>query len=208
MTLDIIILDLGANDGCSILKFRQIMRAKRIKNYKIYSFEPSPYFQNFLNGLVDHNTTVYNKLVGIKNEQVKLYLSQEGDDGSSIYSDKISNNVQKDVYITCESIDIVEFINKLPPHKELWIKMDIEGGEYKIIPHLHKYNCLNKINKLFIEWHHHKITSISNEFHEKTVSMVKNIEQYEWNALNHKRIARTSQYYKNFIEAVKQLKNK
>ena len=40
--IDLIILYLGANDGCSVKKFYKLLEKEKIKNYKIYSFEPNP----------------------------------------------------------------------------------------------------------------------------------------------------------------------
>ena len=42
----LIILDLGANDGCSILKFQDMLKDKNIEEYKIYSFEPNIFLKN------------------------------------------------------------------------------------------------------------------------------------------------------------------
>lgn len=39
----LIILDLGANDGCSILKFQNLLKDSK-KKFKIYSFEPKFFF--------------------------------------------------------------------------------------------------------------------------------------------------------------------
>ena len=131
----LIILDIGAHDGCSILKFLNILKKRNITDYKIYSFEPNPYFKKRLRFLENknNNITFFQKLVCTSYTQSKLYLSQKNDDGSSIYSDKQTNGVNNDVYIICDTIDIVNFIKNLPKYDELWVKMDIEGSEYKII---------------------------------------------------------------------------
>ena len=88
-------------------------------------------------------------------------------------------------YIICESTDIVSFINNLEEHTELWIKMDIEGAEYDIIQHLHKFNMLKKINRIFIEWHYNKINSISYETHTQVVNLLNGIHCEEWDALEY-----------------------
>ena len=181
----LIILDLGANDGCSILKFKDILNKKNIIDYKIHSFEPIPFFNKYLNPLSNNKVIIYNKLISTNNNIQKLYLSQHTNDGSSIFNDKITNGISNDKYIICESIDIVSFINNLEKHDELWIKMDIEGGEYDIIPHLHKFNMLKKINKLFIEWHHNKINNISYEKHKKVVNLLNSIHCEDWDALDY-----------------------
>ena len=203
----LIILDLGANDGCSILKFKEIINKKRINNYKIYSFEPNPFFKNKIEKITkyDKNVIFSDKLVGINNNKTKLFLSGGNNDGSSIYSDKKTNKIDKNVHIICETIDIVEFINQLPSHNKLWIKMDIEGSEYNIIPHMYKNNCLKKINKLFIEWHYRKIPSITEEMHQNAVSLVADIETEYWDALVYADNSRKyKQEYQEFLKKIRQ----
>lgn len=208
----IIILDIGANDGCSILKFQDILKNMNIYDYKIYSFEANPFFRDSLieKGKNNKKVKIFYNLVGTKNGKEKLYLSQDGNDGSSIYADKQTNGVDRNVYVECDEIDIVEFILKLPNYDELWLKMDIEGGEYNIIPHMYKNNCLQKINKLFIEWHFNKIKSITTETHYKVYNMVKHLPIYNWDALSHNNKSYYYKYkYQKYIEDIKnKLQNK
>lgn len=181
----LIILDFGANDGCSIRKFEDILKNTNVTDYKIYSFEPNPYFKEILESTTSNNSKVIVsfKLVGTKNATTKLYLSQGGNDGSSIYSDKSTNKINSNLYVLCEEIDIVEFIKNLPDYSELWIKMDVEGSEYNIIPHMYKHNCLKIVNKLFMEWHYKKIPSITKQTHNEVLNMVKDNDIIDWNAL-------------------------
>jgi len=195
------IVDLGANDGCSIVKFEKMLHHNKITNYRIYSFEPNPFFKDILQKKEKNNIKIFHKMAGTKNKLSQLYLSQHGNDGSSIYSDKTTNGVSKELYVNVEEIDINEFIELLPNDEELWVKMDIEGAEYDIIPHLHNNNSLKKINKLYIEWHNEKIPSITNEKHKKTLEMVKNIKVYDWDAMNYR--LNLNEDYKSFIKSIK-----
>mgnify|MGYP001351768310 CR=1 FL=1 len=203
----LIILDLGANDGCSILKFKDILKKRNIENYKIYSFEPNPYFKNNLFKQENENVKIFMKIAGTRNSLTKLYLSQNNDKGSTIYNDKTSNDINKKIYLNCPEIDIASFIKQIKGDNELWVKMDVEGAEYKIIPHLYEQDCINMINKLYIEWHYDKIPSISEEFHYKVFNMVKNIEMHNWCAISYSNIYNYN--YKQFLKIVKnKLKNK
>ena len=103
----------------------------------------------------------------------------------------------------CDEIDIVEFIKTLPKHSELWVKMDIEGGEYNIINHLHKNDCLKFIDKLFIEWHYKKIPSITPKIHYDTLAMIRDVKAFKWDALDFSYISENvSLQYKIFLEDV------
>lgn len=176
----LIILDIGANDGCSIRKFKDILKKENIINYKIFSFEAVPFFKKYLELEKDANVEIIYKLCSIDNKKKNIYLSGESGSGSSIYKDKITNKIREDVFIECESIDLFEFIKNLPKHDKLWIKMDVEGGEYELIPHLYKNNFLSKIDKLYIEWHYEKIHSISKKQHMETVKMLGNSHVELW----------------------------
>ena len=49
MNQKLIILDLGANDGCSVLKFQHMLKEHSNIYYHIYSFEPNPFFLGKVN---------------------------------------------------------------------------------------------------------------------------------------------------------------
>lgn len=196
----IYILDLGANDGCSIRKFKY--EFLKNKEYRIYSFEPHPFFVPYLEKeeKKDKRVKFYKKAVSVKNAKTIFYYS-EGNDGSSLNKTKTSNGIDKKNNFNVECIDIVNFINKLDikQYDKLWVKMDIEGEEYKIIPHLYKNNLLTKIDKIFIEWHYNKISNITEEHHNYCLSLLKNKNTYYWDALPyaHKNIKKKYNEFKN-----------
>ena len=90
---------------------------------------------------------------------------------------------------------MAEFIQSLPSYHTLWLKMDVEGAEYDLIPHLFRNGTLPKVNTLFIEWHHEKISSITKEQHLETIDMVKHIDTQIWDALDFREL--TDQHYRD-----------
>ena len=86
--------------------------------------------------------------VSTSNDIVKIYLSKKSN-GSSLRDDKISNSINKEIFIEVPSIDLAEFINGLNLNydDELWVKMDIEGEGYSLIEHLHNTGALKKLLK-------------------------------------------------------------
>ena len=179
------ILDLGANDGCSIRKFKKEY-LKSVENYKIISYEPHPFFYNILKNENNSNITIINKAVSIHNNKSKFYYSVRPD-GSSLNETKTSNGINKEKFFLVDCIDICDVINNLnlKNNDKLWLKMDIEGEEYNIIPHLYKNNMLKYVNKMFIEWHQSKLKNITLDKHNDCVNMLKNISCQEWDALNY-----------------------
>lgn len=198
----IYILDCGANDGCSIKKFK----AEYLKDdvdFRILSYEPHPFFSEQLDSMKDERVAIHKFAVSTKNDNVNLYYSERCD-GSTLNKTKTSNGISETRYITVKTIDICDIIRglNLKNDDKLWIKMDIEGEEYNIIPHLHANNLLASIDRLFIEWHHTKLKNITKHVHEMCVDMVAHIETMEWDALPYTSIKHTDQQYKTYMKSL------
>lgn len=135
-----VIYDCGANIGTSVLFF-----ANSYPKAKIVAFEASPYIYGILKKNVENNNiknVVLNQnAVWTKNEE--LEFSDEGSDSGSIYS--IANSKKVNV----QAIDFLEALNK--EDKIDMLKMDIEGAENDVIPHI--ASALYKIDRMFIEYH-------------------------------------------------------
>lgn len=135
-----VIFDCGANIGTSVLFF-----SKKYSNAKIVAFEASPYIYGILKKNIENNNiknVVLNQnAVWTKNEE--LEFSDEGGDSGSIYA---IANIKK---VKVQAIDFLEALNK--EDKIDMLKMDIEGAENDVIPHI--ASALYKIDKIFIEYH-------------------------------------------------------
>lgn len=193
---EIIVLDCGANDGCSILKFREILKSAGVNNYLIIAYEPLAYFEKYLNEIADDKTKINILACGDNDGLEKMYLSDRSD-GSTLISTKTSNGIHKERYITVQTVDICRIINELPPHKELWLKLDVEGKEYDIIERLIAAKKLRAIKKLFVEWHQRKLRNFPIERHNKCLKSLSGIEVLSWNALKYQH--NTDYEYINYI---------
>lgn len=149
-------IDCGAHCGESILEAK-----KRFgENTKIVSFEAnkdlstklSEYFQD------DPNVTIQNKIVWINNNYTKFYLSTAFSDGSSIYREKISGGISKNVYQEVQCIDIIKYIDDIDQSKwDIILKLDVEGAEYEILNQMIKKGLMSKISEFYGEFHPTKI---------------------------------------------------
>ena len=148
----------------------------------------------------DKNIIFIDKAISVENTKTSFYYSIRCD-GSSLNETKISNGININNKFDVECVNIVEFINNLNlnSNDKLWVKMDVEGEEYKLIPHLHNYNLLKRIDKLFIEWHHEKIKNIDISHHKYCKSLLTNIEEHYWDALSYS-IKNINEDYKLFIK--------
>jgi len=135
-----VIYDCGANIGTSVLFF-----ANSHPKAKIIAYEASPYIYGILKTNIEKNNiknaTLHQNAVWTKNEE--LEFSDEGGDSGSIHS--IANTKK----VKVQAIDFLEALNR--EDKIDMLKMDIEGAENDVIPHI--ASALHRIDKMFIEYH-------------------------------------------------------
>jgi len=140
-----VIYDCGANIGISSLFF-----SSKHPSAKIVAYEASPSVFKVLEKNIRinniSNVQLFQNAIWIKNDL--LEFSEEGADAGSLYAIKNSKKIQ------VQAIDFLEVLNK--EDKIDFIKIDIEGAENELIPHLSP--AFHKIDKLFIEYHSFKNT--------------------------------------------------
>ncbi|MFA7275944.1 MAG: FkbM family methyltransferase [Pseudobdellovibrionaceae bacterium] len=163
---DQVAIDCGANVGV-------VARAMASRGAAVYAFEPNPYAFKVCEQKcrMYKSVTLFPKAVGTKADTVKLFLHEEADkdqvaysQGSSLLSTKL--NVNPDTYCEVESVDLAAFILGLGTRVNL-LKMDIEGFEVEVIPHLINTKAIDVIDLCLVELHERKAP----ELLEKTVAM-------------------------------------
>jgi FkbM family methyltransferase len=184
-----VIIDCGAFNGCSILKFNQIIND--FANHDVFCFEILPkYHQNLCNmQSIMNNVSYINKGVWIKNDTLPFFLSTITDDGNSLLETKTSNNIDKQNPINVEVIDFSEWLLKnFNINDEIILKMDIEGAEYAVLEKMIRDESIKLISKLYIEWHYEKISNISEKTHHALITMLQknNIQIHDWDSLEYK----------------------
>lgn len=149
-----VFLDCGANMGQSVQNF--IKSWDNWKEYDIHSFEPRPGLEKYFNKYKKYpNFTFHNEAVWVDDGNIDFYLSTSQNWGSSAIKEK--NNVSK-VPVKVPSVDISMWIQEnFSTNDYIIFKMDIEGGEYDLIPHLLKNDTFKYINELYIEFHNRKV---------------------------------------------------
>jgi FkbM family methyltransferase len=161
-----IFLDCGTHLCEGIYKFYQSGIID--DSYEIHTFEANPecYIEDRIKN-IPLNITAYNKAIWINDG--KLLFSQENHfknnsgspkDGRSNKdgwaSSVMSLGMKCDGYETPVEVDCIDFssfIYSLNPEDKIICKMDIEGSEYKVLPHLIETKAIQRIKKLYIEFH-------------------------------------------------------
>jgi FkbM family methyltransferase len=154
-----IFLDLGTHKGEGLLEFFQLGIIN--ETYEVHTFEACPdlnslqeikekikYINNFPKKINFYNKAVWISDGIMKFNNRKDHASHIEDIGFSYFQNKEEYNT---IYV--ESIDISKFIENLPEGSEIICKMDIEGSEFEVLRHLIKTGAINKIKKLFVEFH-------------------------------------------------------
>ena len=149
-----IFIDCGANQGQSVENFKKYW--KDWNEYDIHTFEANPKLIKFFDKYQNtNNITFHHKVVWVEDGDVDFYLGKY--DGSSVCKHKKTGNLSK-TPIKLPSIDLNNFIKtNFSINDYIILKIDIEGGEYDLIPHLLDNNTFKYINELYIEFHNRKV---------------------------------------------------
>ena len=173
-----IFLDIGAYNGVSAEFF--LANHPQAKEFLIYSFEcDSRNIEILKNKQLPIN--LIEKAAWVTDGFVRYYYGMS--DGGTLYSTKRTGNINVDVYSEVPAIDIAKFImDNFTKDDYIIIKMNCEGAEYDIIPHLQKHGLISWIDRWYIQWHWYKI-GLDAEEHNKVCYMLP--RWYEWDCQFH-----------------------
>ena len=135
-----VIVDCGANIGVSVLHYKRLYPGARI-----VAFEPDPKFLPALKSNLARNgagdVTVVEAAAWTRNGVVPFFC--EGADGSRV----IQGDEAYPEAISVRSVDLAAYLDDPVD----LVKMDIEGAEFEVIPHLEKK--LPQVKNLVVECH-------------------------------------------------------
>ncbi len=134
---------------------------------KIHVFEPHPYFVLKINERFEKNEDikVFDFGLGDGNEQLMMSSREDSSSTFGKGEDQVEVNlIEAEEYMNNNNIEWIDLM-----------KINIEGGEYKLLDHLITTNRIKKIKNIQVQFHH----------------FVPNAEQLMSNL--HKKLARTHQ---------------
>jgi len=188
-----IFIDGGAHYGESIEMFLQNYSDSNAWDFELFSFEANPKLLQTVdaayNQLTAHNPQLqlsfFPGAIWVENTNVDFYT------GTSHYSGttnkhKTTGGVHSSNKVSIPGIDFNAWIIKnFNSNDYIILKLDIEGGEYDVLPHMILNGSMGYIDKLYIEWHHNKLTNVTEETHNNLLEVLKtkyNIIPEYWSA--------------------------
>lgn len=165
-----VFLDIGAHIGESSDFF-----LKHYPEARAICFEPLPANCKILR---DKGYEVIEAAAWISFGMIDFYYGLP--ESGSLYSSKKTGGIDPDKFITVNAVDIADYIKtNFKKSDTIVIKMNCEGAEYNIIPHLRNHGLLSWIDKFYVQWHYNKI-GVSKQTHDKISNM---IESSAWKAM-------------------------
>jgi FkbM family methyltransferase len=153
----VLVFDVGANIGDTALVFATMQQVD-----KVYSFEPLPSIYARMQNNLRFNPDIafkiksFNYGLGVKDEAVDIsYPSACG--YCATVSEKWHDDVEQKTTETMQIRDacpvIAELLHNTLSETRLVLKMDCEGAEFFLIPHLAAHGMLNKFSAVLMEFH-------------------------------------------------------
>jgi len=156
--VDKVFLDLGGNLGQSVRRFYS--EVPDAYTWRIYSFEPIE-FDSLVAGTKKYSNVVCIKaVVGIKEGKTTIYPTGKLQrQGSTTEFGKTTGGVLYDNGLEVDEIDFVKWFKSfVRPGDFVIVKINIEGGEYRLMPYLPK--ILPQVSGLYIKLHHYKFKDL------------------------------------------------
>jgi FkbM family methyltransferase len=174
-----IFIDGGANNGNSIELF--LDKYPNSNEFEIHSFECNPTLFEDL-GTYSEKATIHQKALSTRPGVSKFFLGENL--SSTLREDKLTGTLDISNPIEVELVDLAKFIKEnFQKTDYIVVKLDVEGSEYDLIPHLLKEGLFDGwIDELFGEWHFEKLNSVSKEQHLDLMYQIysKGIRMKDW----------------------------
>lgn len=169
-------LDVGFNSGQSLYTFMN--KIPDWREYIIHAFEPDERnFKHFNNFIHEENIIFHKSVVWTYDGTIKFYPSFENSVGSTVIKEKTTGGISKNNYLELQCLNLSKFIfENFSKEDYVILKMDIEGGEYKILRDLIETSAIFYLKELFVEFHKDKVIKSLNDLeHENLISDLKNL---------------------------------
>jgi FkbM family methyltransferase len=148
-----ILVDIGGHQGETITRFyREVDDAA---HWEIHCFEPDATNAEYIHKTYSQvpNLTVYPAAMWTQDGSMPLYVGSAHDgEGSTLLAGKQTGAVNYNSPVWARTLDITKWLGQHPADYTV-VKMNIEGAEYELLPHLAETGALAKIDELYVQTH-------------------------------------------------------
>lgn len=147
-----VFIDIGGHLGESVKRFYR--QRPDADEFETYCFEPDPaiFKKCFDNIGAMPNTFVFNSALTTQTGTAQMKTGSINDgEGSTLMSGKLTGGLNNTITVKCKSIK--EFFQSLWSFDYCIVKMNIEGGEYELLPYLVETGLMNFIDELYVQLH-------------------------------------------------------
>lgn len=144
-----VVVDCGAHVGSITQSFID-------RGAVVHAFEPHPEAFARLTKRFSSEPRVhcYNQAVSKESGILNLYLADADDSMDAVQASSLmaeKDNISIDRYVQVEAIRLADFLTKLGPVR--FLKMDIEGAEYDVLPDVIDAGLHKQIDYIVVETH-------------------------------------------------------
>ena len=148
-------------------------------DFEIHAFEANPLFNNGVFADYPKEANIHRVAASTYNGEIDVYINKDkriNIQGTSIYKDKITGNLDKDHPIKVPCIDFpLWIIDNFKSTDNIIVKSNIEGAEYPLFDKMVDDGTIHYINKLYLRRHWHKI-GMTKEMDDKFMKKLQSIE--------------------------------
>lgn len=159
-----------------INKYENMFVSFKHYNLAIMDYTGEINFNSHSGAWKNHNKDEY--ISGYTSGSNCLDINPQYDSGNGVVFDIVTTK--------CKCIDIDEIITNIVETDNsaiIYIKCDIEGSEFKVLPKLLKSKYIHHIHTIYVEWHE-RFWSNTNEYHEKINQKGEIIKSFVTNNIN------------------------
>jgi len=167
-----VFIDLGAFHGLYITRYKK--SNYYVSGTKIYAFECNPTI-----GRINYGSDVVciNKAAWIKDGTILFYISRKNPEfvqGSSVYKDKLTGNLNLESPVNVPCIDFSKFLSdNFTVNDTVIVKMNIEGAEYDVLEKCVADGTIKLIKEIFVSFHYQKIKNFDKDRHNNLILSLK-----------------------------------
>ena len=149
-----VFIDIGGHFGESVEKFYN--EVPDAEEWIIYSFEPLTFEKLIENTSKYSNVTVIPAAAWIEEGELDIYIGERKEGlGSTVLKGKRTGDIDYAKPVKAKAIDANTWLSQLQADY-IVMKVNIEGGEYVLLPYLIENNVFTSIDELYVETHAEK----------------------------------------------------